>query len=49
MKFQIPNKPIYQPPAIQIQSIRQSSLVGLGSIFAPMYSTGPCKSCGNSK
>ena len=49
MRFQVTNKPVYQPPIpnIQIQP-PVSTLVRfpLGSIFSPMVPTGPCSSCG---
>ena len=39
----------YQPPVPNISIKPLASTVVLGSVFAPLYSTGPCTSCGNSK
>lgn len=51
MKFQIPNKPVYQPPTpnIKIQPVTQNlagNIIGGGGIFAVFYPSGPCASCG---
>lgn len=41
--------PAYQPPVPNISIKPLASAVVFGSVFAPLYSTGPCTSCGNSK
>ncbi len=50
MRFQVQNKPVYQPPVpnIQIQPVSRPGLVRLplGGVFSPMIPTGPCSSCG---
>ena len=52
LRFQIPNKPAYQPPTPNIQIQPKSPLVNpvmFGNIYGAMLPTGPCSSCGNSK
>ena len=39
----------YQPPLQAIRIKPLASTVMLGSLYAPIYSIGPCSSCGNSK
>lgn len=41
--------PAYQPPVPNIRIKPLASAVVFGSVFAPLYSSGPCTSCGNSK
>lgn len=43
------NNPTYQPPVPNIRIKPLASGVALRSVFAPIYTTGPCSSCGNSK
>ena len=42
-------QPTYQPPVPNIRIKPLASSVSLASIYAPIYSNGPCSSCGNSK
>jgi hypothetical protein len=42
-------QPTYQPPVPNIRIKPLASTVSFGSIYAPIYSNGPCSSCGNSK
>jgi hypothetical protein len=48
MRFQVPNKPVYQPPTPNIRIQPASTLVRLplGGIFSPLAPSGPCSSCG---
>ena len=41
--------PGYQPPVPNVRIRPLASQVSLRSVFAPIYTTGPCMSCGNSK
>ena len=42
-------QPTYKPPLPAIRIKPLASAVILGSVYAPIYSNGPCSSCGNSK
>jgi len=52
MTFSIPQTKQYTAPPIKIQplaNIQTASInnsIIIGSIFQPIYSTGPCSSCG---
>ena len=54
MTFNIPQKKQYVSPPIKIQSLanipqysnNNNTTIITGSIFQPIYNTGPCSSCG---
>ena len=45
----VQNTPAYNPPVPNVRVRPLASTVVLGSVFAPLYTAGPCMSCGNSK